>query len=468
MERGMTADQVLSALWRRKALVGAIALAVFAAGAGFVMLQPSVYTATTVVRVDPQRPQPEMVSHTVSELIEDRLLTVRQELLGRPVLERAIQEFNLYPEVVSQKGMDAAVERMRKDIDVKVDGQNAFEVSYSSHDPAEAQKVANRLPELFSEETSKIRQEQAARATQLFDDELGQLKTQLSSWEKKIAQFKVDHLGELPEQLEMNMRSLERIGGQLNTKSEELRVAEGRRSELALAHHAADTEVGRLEATEDGLATQLIDAQSHWTADHPEVQRLQTTLEATKQKRMDAERSLFAERREKARVNQLIANIQKDIDGLHQQADAFQKRLDETPKWAQELAGMNSEYEIVKAKYASVISRRVEAEMAQDLEAKSAKSLFNVISAAGMPVAPAKPDRMTGMLVALLAALGIGVLTGVILEMRDDSVRDHHEIKGRLPIPVLAVVPNMQGKTERRVLMPANVRNNVPPSTTLN
>ena len=33
----------------------------------------------------------------------------------------------------------------------------------------------------------------------------------VSTWEQQIAQFKVDHLGELPEQLEMNMRGLERI-----------------------------------------------------------------------------------------------------------------------------------------------------------------------------------------------------------------------------------------------------------------
>ena len=42
MERGMTADQVLVALWRRKALVGAIAAAVFAVGAAVVMTRPSV------------------------------------------------------------------------------------------------------------------------------------------------------------------------------------------------------------------------------------------------------------------------------------------------------------------------------------------------------------------------------------------------------------------------------------------
>src|SRR2546430_14799026 len=125
MERGMTADQFLSAMWRRKFLIAAIAALVFAIGAVAVVLQPSLYEATVVVRVEPQRPTPEMVQRTISEQIEDRLLTVREELLARPVLQRAIEELGLYPELVEKKGLDAAIEQMRRDIAVKGEGQNA-------------------------------------------------------------------------------------------------------------------------------------------------------------------------------------------------------------------------------------------------------------------------------------------------------------------------------------------------------
>ncbi len=84
MERGMTADQVLKALWRRKVLVGAIVLGAFAVGAAIVLSQQSVYEATAVVRVQPQRPGEEMVQRTVSELIEQRLTTVAQWLEPKP------------------------------------------------------------------------------------------------------------------------------------------------------------------------------------------------------------------------------------------------------------------------------------------------------------------------------------------------------------------------------------------------
>lgn len=467
MERGMTADQVLKALWRRKVLVGAIVLAVFAVGAAIVMVQPNVYEATATVRVQPQRPGEEMVQRTVSELVEQRLLTVRQELMSRPVLQKAIEEMNLYPEIVSEKGIDAAVERMRKDITVRVEGESAFELVYASTDPNVAAQVANRLPQLFAEETLKSRQTQAARATKLFEDEITALSATVTGWEKKIAQFKVAHIGELPEQLEMNMRGLERVGALLQTKSEELRVAEARRSDLARARNAADSEAGRLESAESGLTRELVAARTSWTADHPEVKRLDQELSSMTAKRKDAESRQWAERQERTRVTSLISAIQKDIEELHQQARSYQERLDRTPKWAHELGVLQRDYEIARTKYQSVVSRRVEAELAQELELRGAEDLFHVVSPASVPTLAARPDRVSGLLIALLVALGLGLLTGVVLEMRDDSIRDTQELRDRLPLPVLAVVPNMQGKVEKRVLMPATgARNVVPPNST--
>ncbi|MFY2558037.1 GumC family protein [Corallococcus terminator] len=469
MERGMTADQLLASLWRRKALVGAITAAVFAVGAAIVMTRPSMYEASAVVRVEPQRPGEDMVQRTVSELIEQRLLTVRQELMARPVLQKAIEEMNLYPDIVSEKGMESAVAQMRKDLQVRVEGETAFEITYANRDPQVAAQVANRLPTIFSEETLKLRQAQAARATDLFNEEMGNMGKAVSNWERKIAQFKVDHLGELPEQMEMNMRGLERVSHELQTKSEELRVAEARRSDLARARNAVDSEAGRLESAESGLTRALVNAKTTWTDDHPEVKRMQSELDGMTTRRKEAEGRLWAERAERGRVAGLIEGIQKDIVDLQGKAEAYQARLNNTPKWAHELGVMNRDYEITRTKYQSVVSRKVEAEIAQELEAKSSKSLFNVISPAGVPVTAARPDRMSGLAIALLVALGLGVLTGAMLEMRDDSLRDGTEVRQRLTLPVLAVVPDMQGKTERRVLMPSQGgRNNVSSPTSLN
>ncbi len=459
MERGMTVDQVLRALWRRRWLVLAIAGGVFAVGAAIVATLPSEYKATAVVRVEPQRPVAEMVYPTVSEEIPQRIVTIRQELLARPVLQQVIEELELYPEIVAEDGIDAAVEKMRKDLEVKVEGENAFEVTYTADDPVLAANVTNTLPRVFAQEAVKRRQTAAERAAKLFGDELEVLKTSVVDWEKRIAQFKVDHMGELPEQMETNMRALERIGFQLEERHDELRMTQMRHADMLRAHHAADSEAGRASVAVDDLNRALLAAKTTWTEDHPEVERISKELTGMQGRLRAAESKLSAERAERARMSKLSGLLEQQIESLQKKAEAYQARLDRTPQWAHELAMMDRDYLIAREKYDSVISRKIEAELSRELELRASKDLFNVISPATVPVLPAKPDRAGGLIIALLVALGVGILAGVLVDMRDESIRSVNDVRERLPVPVLAVVPDLgSGKSEKRVLLPATQR----------
>jgi uncharacterized protein involved in exopolysaccharide biosynthesis len=301
----------------------------------------------------------------------------------------------------------------------------------------------------------QLRLDDAQRATELFAGEMAGMQAAVTDWETKIAKFKVAHLGELPEQIETNMRNMEVIAGEMRLKSEQLAAAETRRSELARSHYSADTEAGRMLGTENTLTRELVAARTQWTADHPDVKRMNSELEAIRQKREEAEGRLIADRQERSRSAVVVTRIEGEMGRLQKQAEAVQARLERTPRWAQELGVMQRDYEAAKTKYQSVLSRKVEAELAQSLETKHAKRLFNVISPAFVPSAPARPDRITWLLLAFLFSLGVSVLTAVVLETRDDSVHDLSQIKQRLPLPILAVVPMMNSRPARRVLLPA-------------
>lgn len=446
MERGLTAGQVGAALWRRKGLAGAVGLLVLALGAVLVLSQPAVYEATAVVRVQPQRPGEEMVQRTVSEPAEQRLLSLRQDLLARPLLLQAVRELELYPELVASRGAEAAVGRLRRDLTLRVEGESAFELTYAHSDPQVAARVANRLPALYAESVLRQRQEQAARAQQLFEDELSTLGRSVSGWEERIARFKVERLGELPEQLEMNMRAMDRTGALLRSRLEELRVAEARRSELARARYGADSEPGRLQAAEVARAQELLAARSQWTEDHPEVRRLQRELEYVRLERREAERRHQIEREELARTSRLIQSLQEEKEALEREIKLYQQRMERTPQWAHELGVLQRDYEISRAKYQSVLSRKVEAELARELEARAAEDLFHLVSPAGVPVSPARPDRVSGLLIALVLAAGLAVLVALVADARDDTLRSEEEVRERLPLPLLAVVPQVQGK----------------------
>jgi len=464
MDRGLTAEDVSRALVRRRWVVAAVTTVVLVAGAGYVMTRPRVWKATAVVRIEPQQTDGQLVQRTVGD-IEPRLTSLRQAMLGGPVLGRVVDHLHLWPELVARKGKEAAIEQLREDIEVKPTW-NAFELTVSAGDPRKAAEVANLVPTVFAQLTNETRAAQAADATRVFDVQVKELQDAVNAWQQKIIAFKVAHVGELPEQMEANMRQLDRLSSELRARTEQLHAADARRGDLVLMRNGGDTEVGRAQAVVDQLEQQLAAAKTQYTDDHPEVVRLTRELKAARGRVHEADARLGVQREERARASREVGGLQRDVAAIQKEMQLYQARLDQTPRWAAELTGLEREYDIARTKYQSVLGRKVEAEIAQDLEARNAPRLFSLISPAAVPVAPSKPDRFGGLMVVLVVALGAGVFSGVMLELRDDSIHDERQLRGELPLPVLAIVPALNGRTERRVLLPATpLRSSSRPAT---
>ena len=93
---------------------------------------------------------------------------------------------------------------------------------------AGTQLVTNTLADLFIAENSRLREAQATGTSQFLETQLEELRQQLVAQERRITEYKERHLGELPEQREANLRTLERLQGQLQLASETNRRANER------------------------------------------------------------------------------------------------------------------------------------------------------------------------------------------------------------------------------------------------
>jgi uncharacterized protein involved in exopolysaccharide biosynthesis len=273
-----------------------------------------------------------------------------------------------------------------------------------------------------------------------------------------MAQYKVEHAGELPEQLEANMRGMERLAAAMAARTEALHAAEVRRSDMSRAGWAHDSEAGRMAQAEQHAVQQLAVARQAWTAEHPEIRRMERELEALRQAREQAEGRMTAELRERKRAVESVEEHQRALRGLQTESAALQSRLDATPSVAHELAVMQRDYDVLRTKYQALVSRKVEAELSRDLEERSAESLYNVVSPAVLPPAPVKPDRVAGLGVALLLALALSALAGTLADLRDDRLRDGETARRTLPVPLLGAIPHLESLRGRRVLVPARER----------
>ncbi len=203
---------------------------------------PKVYRASTLVLIQPQKVPESFVQSTITESIAERLHSVSQEILSRTRLEKVIQEFNLYPTLKDKIPLEEIVEKMRDTISVQVKNpprgsqprsrgeqfQQAFSISYEGGDPRTVMMVTNKLASLFIEENLRGRETQAEGTSSFLNKEVENLENQLRKKEEMLQAYKGRYIGNLPQQLEANLRILDRLQQQIRTTSENKRAAEDR------------------------------------------------------------------------------------------------------------------------------------------------------------------------------------------------------------------------------------------------
>ncbi|MGQ9695974.1 MAG: GumC family protein [Thermodesulfobacteriota bacterium] len=265
---------------------------------------PKIYRATTLILVQPQRVPEAYVRPTITSSIGERLNTISQEILSRTRLEKIIQEFNLYPEFRKKAPMEEVIENMRKAIEVNVqqrpsrqETQNTFTISFEGESPHTVMMVTNKIASLFIEENLKVREMQAESTAAFLTKELSNIEEQLIKKEEEIRKFRQRHMGQLPQQLDANLRILERLQQQLKTTNDGIKAAEDRiiilqsqieqlkRPEPApvMAEGQGETTQGpvviaRERIPEDPIITQwnqlkreLESARARYTENHPDV-----------------------------------------------------------------------------------------------------------------------------------------------------------------------------------------------------
>ena len=271
---------------------------------------PKIYKATTLILVQPQRVPVNYVRPTITASVTERLNTISQEIFSRTRLEKIIGEFNLYAEARNKRPLEETIGKMRKSIEVSVQtkffrdqSQSAFTVSFEGKDPRTVMMVTNKLASLFIEENMKVRALQAGGTSEFLAKEVQNMEAKLKKKENDVRDFKERFMGELPQQLDANLRILERLQQQLQATNENIKVAEDRmillqgqieqlqmkkseRESLAarnlarmLAETGKATDEARMEALPEDpviiqwrqLNRELNSARSKYTENHPDI-----------------------------------------------------------------------------------------------------------------------------------------------------------------------------------------------------
>jgi polysaccharide chain length determinant protein (PEP-CTERM system associated) len=494
----MEMSDYLEILRRRKWYIVFSVLLILFGGSVYSVVAPEKYMSTTTILVVAQRVPEGYVRSTISTRVNERLLTIRQQVLSRTRLLSVMEELGLYKEARKNLAPEVVVEMMRESIDIQIasatdrgrrrdSSEDAFTLSVINENPQLAMMTASRLASYFIDENLKSREQQAVGTSEFLESQLQETKARLEAQEEKVKEYKLKFMGELPQQLQANLQILSRLQDHLKMNSDATRTAEDRKAYL-------DVQIGILESrprmsavgsdvsdpsgmSSAGLAnelalkkSQLAALSAKYTEKYPEVRRLKEEVALLEKRIAEAiaqegssgnsvellRQPTNADPRERDEILRLraqrktldseIASLRKGRQGTEKAIADFEARVEKSPRREQEMVSLTRDYENLKLSYDDLLKKKLDADVSQNLEKRQKGEQFQILDPANLPQNPFTPNRPKIIGIAFAVALLVGFGGAIGFEMINPTLRGKRDFQHFFPVPVLGSIPAIRDK----------------------
>jgi flagellar motility protein MotE (MotC chaperone) len=224
-----------------------------------------------------------------------------------------------------------------------------------------------------------------------------------------------------------------------------------------------DPTVSRLTKLREELAEHL----TRYTEKYPDVVRLRAeiaTLESTLSAVPGGSSQAGSEVRGSAAVAPYSAKLRELLDeaetqlkvlnaeekGLRAQMAIYQRRVETAPRLEQELQELMRDYDTTNDLYRSLLKRRDEADLAENLEQRQQGEQFRIMEHASVPDEHWAPKRLRLFLLGLGMAFAFAVGAAVLAEHLDVSFHTVEELRAAVAVPIVARIPRITSDRDRR------------------
>ena len=427
-----------------------------------ITLIPDKYKATTTVLVDPQKIPERYVASTVTSDPNAHIEMLTQQVLSASRLQGIIDELNPYPELQKKLSREELIDYVRSKIKIEVtavaaQSLSSFSISYIDGNRWLVAPVANKLAASFIEWNLKSRQQQAVVTTQFLSNELKQAQQGLQEQESALEQFRMQHAGATPDQLDANLQALSRLQAEVQSHRDAIgRLDEERLliSQQPITDSRDPSTLGvrgRLLQERNRLENELRTLRRQYTDSYPDVVNLTAQLDSVNAQLSatpgpdpaspDKSDSPIGLRQNL--INKDIERHKEQIATLQGEIAGYQEKVQAVPILETQLAELTRNYETSRQNYQSLLDKRLSAGMSEDLERRQQSERFTVLDPATTPEKPFQPKRLP--LLAGAVVLGF-VLPGVLIiamHLNDGTIRSEADLTSLMPnrCKVLATVP---------------------------
>jgi len=438
------------------------------------------YTSRSQVLVERQTVPAGYVRPIVTASVRDRVITLQEQVLSRNQLQALVNRMGL---ASKGKSVDDVIAEIQSNVSVaeadplgssgpvRSGDAPGFSISFTADDPREAQQICGELTSMLLAENLKSREQVAVGTTGFLSRQLGEAKNNLDEQDRKFAAFKALYLGQLPSDVDSNLKILGGVNSQLDADTQMLNRVQQDKSyaESLLAQRLAAWKSSQIFLTSEtieqrlaALQTQLVALQTRYTEDHPELIKMKRDIAAleARQKEMSAlsdqkaasdDVAVDADIKEPPEIRGLrqqihqnegvIARATREQKQLQEEINKYQSRLTLSPKVEEEYKQLTRDNETAHQIYNSLLLNKSQSEIQTDLERQQQGEQMRLIEPATLPVSPSFPVRWRFAAYGLGAGLTLGIAIAMWLEFRDKAIRNEVDVLAGLELPTLGSIP---------------------------
>ncbi len=461
----------LHGMWRYRWSALVVTWLAAIAGWSFVFSMPDQFSANAVVYIDTSSVLKPLLKGLAPETdTNDELQVMTRFLLSRDNLMSVVRETDMDLEAKTAADREDIVERLASAITITGGGSgkrweaksNVYELSYQSHSANRTYQVVSNLLNTMIEDTLNSTRTDTAAAQKFLDSQIRIYEERLSKSEQKLAEFKKENVGFMPDERGGYYMRLQRAKDSVEETSSALRLAERRYAELSRQLKGENpilSSDGYLSANAKKIKqyqAELDTLLNQYTDRHPDVRALKEIIEELKRApdnndklSMDTAEDDTAKEfnpvYQEVKVGLSKASVEVEIlkIQLKEQNDYVNKlreSIDIIPEVEAKLAKLNRGYEVTRERYLDLVERRESAQLAQNAGQSSSDITFRVIEPPIVPFKPSGPNREMFLLVALVAALGAGLAWSLLRYLLQPTFIDLTQLATATGLPVLGSV----------------------------
>jgi polysaccharide chain length determinant protein (PEP-CTERM system associated) len=443
---------------------------------------PNKYTSQALVLVEQQSMPDSFVKPVITDELNQRLISLQEQVLSRSQLQPLIQRFDLFNASKSGVPMEELIETLRESISVtpvrsdigspRTNGLPAFRISYEGEDPRLAQQVCSELLNMFMKENLEDRSTKTQATNSFLSEQLAEAKRKLDEQDRSMAEFKSKNLSQLPGNEQANFTMIATLNSRLDAATQAITQAQQQKtyaesmlnqqlSQWKASQNSAQGDPLALEKQRDDMNMQLAALQARYTDDYPDVVKMKASV-AQMNKRIENARASQGSgtatttataafepreiqqlRLSVRQTEDLIKNKTAEQDRIQRQIGSYQARIQVSPAVEEGYKKVTRDYESAQRFYDELLAKSKQSQIASDLERSPQSGGFRVMDPPNLPEKPTSPDRLMITFGGLGGGFALGMVITFLLEMKDKAIRSERDIEAFLKLPTLAMIPTV-------------------------